>query len=120
MHEYDYEQQDEKEEGQQFNADEYNQRKDRLLKEAYTRFHRSKQQEQNTNLVHPRFSFTNNNTLIQPRAPVTLQANLTTIDASALHNDVPPLSPSVVSHSRANSEVHGENEDSDLVIMMNC
>ena len=110
----------EEEEGQQFNTDEYNQREDRLLKEAYTRFNRLKQQEQNTNLVHPRFSFTNNNTLIQPRAPVTLQANLTTIDASALHNDVPLLSPSVVSHRRANSEVHGENEDSHLVIMMNC
>ena len=37
---------------------------------------------------------------------------MTTIDDSALHNDVSSLSPSVVSHSRANSEVHGENEDS--------
>lgn len=45
---------------------------------------------------------------------------MTTIDDSALHNDIPPLSPSVVSRSRANSEVQGENEDSDLVIMMNC
>lgn len=64
----------EEEEGQQFNTDEYNQREDRLLKEVYTRFHRLKQQEQNTNLLHLRFSFTNNNTLLQPHAPVTLQA----------------------------------------------